>query len=159
MKKLIIFIFSIVLLGSCSKQKTVKFIIENTGTVNCIANSPNSPNYNNNNGVLVCTFSSGLEYSYISGDGVSESTGDCSLNYISGTSNNTSSETSPITMIKGDNVEIEYFFSDFCCNGESITFKADVDGKEHIIAVCSYDNVFLDASVTACNETINWIVP
>ena len=138
--------FSVVLLGSCTKQKTVKFIIENTGTVNCIENSPNHDNHNNNNGVLVCNFSGWLEYSY-----------------ISGTSNNTSSETSPITMIKGDNVEIKYMFSDYCCNGESITFKADVDGKEHIIAVCSWDNIPLDpsgaGSRTACNETINWIVP
>ena len=155
--------FSIVLLGSCSKQKTVKFIIENTGTVNCIENSPNHDNHNSVNGVLVCNFYSELQYSYISGDGVSESTGDCSLNYFSGTSNNTSSETSPITMIKGDNVEIQYYLEDYCCNGESITFKADVDGKEHIIAVCSYDNIPLDPSGApghyACNETINWIVP
>ena len=150
--------FSIVMLGSCSKQKKVKFIIENTGTVNCIENSPNSPNHNNDNGVIFCNFLSSLQYTYAGGGGISAVSGEISLEYNSGTSNNTSSESSSVTMIKGDNVEIEYLFSDFCVNGESITFKADVDGKEHIIAVCSYDNVDLDWPNTI-SETINWIVP
>ena len=167
MKRLLVFVFAVVLFGSCSKQKTVKFVVELTSDITSFE-SPDC--YSNSNNAYNGWTELDLDYFYISSDGVSQSEGNILLkvytpNYpnSNATYYETIKESSPITMLKGDNVQISYRVINQCVEGQLFTVKAIVnDNKEHIITEndggdpVSMNGVFTS---TYPPRVINWIVP
>tara|TARA_B100000768_G_scaffold146710_1_gene139902 strand:+ start:279 stop:728 length:450 start_codon:yes stop_codon:yes gene_type:complete len=149
MKKLIVFMFSVVLLGSCSKEKTVKFSIERTSS---------EPTFGTQGG----SFYVNLSYDYLGGAGVSQISGGLTVGHRtpnwngagwSGV-NSSFSESDLFTMIKNDNVSLSLGYLGYNCDYSGYyDIKAHVGRKEYIIK----ENYFRTSGNGS--ESINWIVP
>ena len=167
MKRLLVFVFTMVFLGSCSKQRTVKFVVE-LNTTPIVQEWYDCESLSNSNEYQGYTRGE-LSYSNISWDGVGQSGGLVESTWYSPTYSNsyistTYMESSPNTMMKGDNIEIYHKVYARCAINESYTFKAVVnDRKEYIIAENVSVNAVNPISENNClnyiRERTNWIVP
>ena len=157
MKKLIIFIFSVVLLGSCAKkQKVVKFSLRTNlepqySTWYEPFPLPGAPSSGEYYGYECVEFS----YSYSSANSTSNASDQIQIgysNYSNQICNNTNLsyvETSDVSMYEGDNVSLSLIINrDEINQNGTYEVKAYVGNNEYII----WNNTYLS------NNT-NWIVP
>ena len=186
MKKLIIFMFSIVLLGSCGKegctdvysvdynadatkddgscsdQRIVKFSIERTSSEPTFVYN----NYFGNVGGYIGVY---LEYDYLGGAGISQVSGEVFVgtthpNWAAGTGsgfdNNPYNETNQYTMIKNDNVSLNIIYRGIYCDYTgSYVIKAHVGNNEIIIKENYSPPANVGPNPYVGNEVQNWIVP
>ena len=149
MKKLIIFIFSIVLLGSCSKERRVKFSIEMGDDYTYLY--PNSSTVNTQGWCWA-----GVNFEYISAglnqeggtNGVGQAQSSVGPDY-----NSLFSETQEYIFVKNDNITIELDGIVHLMENVSFVVKAHIKNDEIIL----WNNTYNYAG-GAIDETQNWIV-
>ena len=148
--------------GSCSDQRIVKFSVERTSAEPTFV-------YNNDYGNVGGSFGVNISFDYSGGAGVSSVSGGalvgtCHPNWINGVGsgypNNSFDESDPVTMIKNDNVSLQISYGGIYCDYTgSYVIKAHVGNNEIIIEDNYSPSPSVDPNGFQGGESMNWIVP